>query len=196
MSARGRPFLRERQGKVQKQCRLQRSGQHLAPVDRPVEGVEFARVIERVQNKRGQAKDVKVRGARSRPPPEQDIQADGKVYQRNQPQSLVLGCGRRPPDTTDAWMGTPERIQQSSPPAARHRRQPIAGSGKRCAESERLLAAVEQSPALMPARSPGPSFSTRCAFEAAGGFDPVHRVGGQGKRAFFGKIQGSKNCSR
>ena len=77
---------------MQKQRRLQRLGQDLAPVDGPVKGIEFAGVIERIQDKRGQAKDVKVSRARSRPPPEEDIETDGKVNQRNEPQALVLAA--------------------------------------------------------------------------------------------------------
>ena len=89
---RGRAFLREGQGKVQKEGRLQCQGHDSAPVNGPVEGIEFARVAERVKNKGSQAKDVKMCGARSSPPPEKHIQADRKVNQRNQPQSLVAAA--------------------------------------------------------------------------------------------------------
>ena len=89
MTARGWPFFWKSQRKMQEERRLQGLGDNLAPVDGPIEGVEFTRVVERVKNKRSQAKNVKMSGARGRPPPEEHIQADGKVNQRNQPQSLV-----------------------------------------------------------------------------------------------------------
>jgi hypothetical protein len=76
-------------GKVEKERRLQGLGNDLAPVNRPVEGIEFTRVVERVQNKRSQAEDIKVRGPRSCPAAEQHIKSNRKVNQRNQPQSLV-----------------------------------------------------------------------------------------------------------
>ena len=111
VAARGRPLLWKRQRKVQKERRLQRLGQDPAPVDGPVKGVEFARVVERIKDKRGQAKDVKVSRPGSRPPPEEDIEADGKVNQRNEPQALVLAAvgGLK---KTDAWMGTPDRTSR------------------------------------------------------------------------------------
>src|SRR6202020_3555165 len=89
VAARGWPFFWKSERKMQEERRLQGLGDNLAPIDGPIKGVEFTRVVERVKNKRCQAKNVKMGGARGRPPPEEHIQADRKVNQCNQPQSLV-----------------------------------------------------------------------------------------------------------
>ena len=194
MAARGRPFLREGQGKVQKQRRLQRSGQHLAPVDGPVEGIEFAGVIERIQDKRGQAKHVKVSRARSRPPPEQDIQADRKVHQRNQPQSLVLAAvGFRQEDRgVDGDARSNQEVVHSSPDT---RGKPLPGE-ERDARSGNLIGRHQQIAGLDAGPFAGPILQHPLRLETAGSFDPGNRVRGQGKGAFFGKIQGRKNRGR
>src|SRR5271170_8059397 len=77
---------------MQKERRLQRLGQDPAPVNGPVKAIEFAGVVERIQDKRGQTKDVKVSRPRSGPPPEEDIEANRKVDQRDEPQTLVLAA--------------------------------------------------------------------------------------------------------
>ena len=55
-----------------------------------------------------------------------------------------------------------------------------------------LLAAVSRSPALIPGPLAGAIFQYPLRLETAGRFYPGNQVGGQGKGAFFGKIQATQ----
>ncbi len=81
--------LREGQRKVQEQRRLQQPRDYVGPVHNPVEVVELAGVVERIENERYQAENVEVRALGRSPASQQDIQADAQVNQRDQPQSAV-----------------------------------------------------------------------------------------------------------
>ena len=59
------PLLREAEREMQKERRLQRLGQHIRPEDGPVQRVELAGVLERVEGERDQAEEIEVGGARS-----------------------------------------------------------------------------------------------------------------------------------
>ncbi len=89
------PPLREGQHEVQEQRRLQHPGNHVAPVNAPVERVKFSRVVERIEDERDQAENIKMRRTGRRPPAQQNIHADAQVDQRDQPQPIVEGSVRR-----------------------------------------------------------------------------------------------------
>ena len=80
---------------MQKQRRLQRFGQHIEPEDGPVQRVELAGVLERVQGEGDQAEEVEVGGARGRPAAEENIDADGQVDQADEAQSLLQAAVQR-----------------------------------------------------------------------------------------------------
>src|ERR1700679_2676851 len=104
---------------MQKQRRLQRLSQDLAPVDCPVKCIELAGVIERIQDKRGQAKDVKVGCPRSRPPPEENIEPDRQVNQRDEPETLILASvgGLQQNGCVDGNPGTDQGVVDVPPGA-------------------------------------------------------------------------------
>ena len=77
----------EAQGKMHEQRRLQRVRDDVRPENRPVERIELARILQRVQRKRNQAEQVKMRGARGGPAPEQNVDADGKIDQADDPKA-------------------------------------------------------------------------------------------------------------
>ena len=81
--------FREAGREVEKERRLKRPGGDVSPVDDLVEGVQLARVLEGVENKRGEAEDVEVRGFRSGPPAKQDIDADHQVDRGYEAEALV-----------------------------------------------------------------------------------------------------------
>src|SRR5207237_3664253 len=74
---------------MQEQSRLEEPRDYIAPVNRLVKLIKFSRVLERIENERDQTEDVKVRGTRCGPAPQQDIHSNAKIDQRDQPQPLV-----------------------------------------------------------------------------------------------------------
>jgi hypothetical protein len=50
MLAHNLAFFRERQNEVEKQGGLQYSGGDVAPIDQPIEIIQFARVFKRISN--------------------------------------------------------------------------------------------------------------------------------------------------
>ena len=87
----GREVVGEADRKVQKERRLERRCGHVAPVNDPVEGVEFAGVTEGVQDERNQAEDVKMDRLGSRPAPEEDVDSDTEIDKRDEPEALIDG---------------------------------------------------------------------------------------------------------
>src|ERR1700720_2941233 len=81
--------FREGQYEVQKERGLQKPGDFIGPEDAPVESVELADVVQRVEDERYQAEDVKVSGAHGSPAPQQHVKANAQVDERNQPQPIV-----------------------------------------------------------------------------------------------------------
>ena len=151
---------------MQKQRRLQRLSQDLAPVDGPVKSIEFAGVIERIQDKRGQAKDVKVSRPGSRPAPEEDIEADGKVNQRNEPQTLVLAAvgGLQQNRCVDGNARTDQQVVDV-PPGAHSK--PLMGQ-ERYARRGHVIGRNQQIPGLDPGPLAGAIFQHPLGLETAG----------------------------
>ena len=77
---------------MQEQRRLQHPGDDVAPVDRPVEVVQLAGVLERIRDERDQAENVEMRGAWRRPAAQQNVNTDAQINQGNQPQRIVQGA--------------------------------------------------------------------------------------------------------
>ncbi len=71
---------------MQKQRRLQRLSQHIAPENGPVQGVQLAGVLERVEGEGNQAEEVEVSGARGCPAAEENVDADGQVDEADEAQ--------------------------------------------------------------------------------------------------------------
>ncbi len=74
---------------MQEQCGLQGTGDNGAPVHGPVEGVELACVEQCVKREREKAEDIKVGSVGGGPTPEQDIQPDTEVDERDTPHAVV-----------------------------------------------------------------------------------------------------------
>ena len=74
---------------MQKDRRLKDRRDYVTPVDRPVKFVQLAGVLERVGNERHQAEDVEVRRARRGPAPQQYVNSDAEINQRDQPEPIV-----------------------------------------------------------------------------------------------------------
>src|SRR6266571_525966 len=83
--------FRESEHEVQEQRRLQQPGDHVRPVNCPIEVVQLAGVLESVEDKRHQAENVKVSGFGRRPTTQQNIQPYSQIDQRDQSQSKVEG---------------------------------------------------------------------------------------------------------
>ena len=80
---------------MQEHRRLQYPGNDIAPVDDPVEVVEFSGVVERVRDKRNYAENIEVRRTCRRPPSQQYVQADPQIDQRDETQIVVQRAVRR-----------------------------------------------------------------------------------------------------
>src|SRR5580700_3730671 len=110
MLAHGLAFFREGQNEVQKQGWLQHACGNVAPINRPVEIVQLARVFERVGNEGDEAENIEVRGSGSSPAAQQDVEADAQIDQSNQPQPVVEGALRRNQDDAGIkWDRLPEQ---------------------------------------------------------------------------------------
>ena len=110
MSAHHLSLLWEGENEMQEQSRLQHSGGDVPPIDRPVEIVQLAGVLEGIGDKRNQAKDVEVRGPGSSPPAEQNVEADAQVDEGNQPQPIIeRTLGRNQDDAGIERNGLPEQ---------------------------------------------------------------------------------------
>ena len=72
-------FLGEAEGKMQKERRLQGIQPARSPEDDPVERIERAGVLERIEGEGDQAEEVEVGGARRCPAAEENVDADGQV---------------------------------------------------------------------------------------------------------------------
>ena len=179
---------------MEEQRRLQRSGQNPAPVDSPVKAVQLAGVVKRVKNKRGQAKDVKMSRTRSGPPPEQDVESDGEIDQRNQPQTLVLAAIRRFNNhrCMDRNARPDEEVVHMAPGAGS---KPLPGQ-VRDAGSTNTIGRNQQIPGLDPCSIRRPVDRDPLRLQTARRFLPNHQVCSLRIRAFFGKVQGGKNRGR
>ena len=91
------PLLWKGQDKMQKQRGLEQAGDDIAPVNAPIESVEFSGVVERIKNKRSQTENIKMQRTGRSPAPQQHIQADSKIDCRYQPQPDVerTFCGNQ-----------------------------------------------------------------------------------------------------
>ena len=74
---------------MQKERGLQRAGDNGGPVNRPVQGVQPARVPKGVHDEREETEDVEVGGVGRGPASEQNVQADAEIDHRNQPHARV-----------------------------------------------------------------------------------------------------------
>ena len=83
------PPFGKRQNKVQEQGRLQDPGNDIAPVNYPIEVIQFAGVLERIGDERNQAENIEVRGSGCGPATQQDVDADAQVNQGNQAQRII-----------------------------------------------------------------------------------------------------------
>src|SRR6202158_153141 len=81
---------RKYQCKVEEQSRSQQARDNLRPINFPVKRVQLSTEMERPENERDQAKDVKMHGARSVPSADENEQADEQVKQAYDAQ-VVLG---------------------------------------------------------------------------------------------------------
>src|SRR5690348_4174119 len=72
---------------------LQQQCNHVAPINRPVERVQFAAVVKTIKNKRNQAENVEVNRTRRVPSSHKNKQSDKKVKQRRNPQVVFKGRG-------------------------------------------------------------------------------------------------------
>src|SRR5258708_3844682 len=82
------PF-REGQYEVQEQRWLQQPRDLIRPEDGPVKSIELAGIVQRVENERYQAENVKMRGTDRRPAPQQYIKPNAQVDEGDQPQPVV-----------------------------------------------------------------------------------------------------------
>ncbi len=87
--------LRKGEREVQEQRRLQQPRDDVRPVNDPVEVVQLAGVVERVEDERDQAENVEVRALGRGPAAQQDVKADAEIHQRDQPQPGIERAVRR-----------------------------------------------------------------------------------------------------
>src|SRR5215510_13152944 len=73
MAPHGETPLGEGQYEVQEQGRLQQPRDFVAPIDVPVELVEFSGVVEAVEDEGNEAENVEVSRSGCSPPPEKDV---------------------------------------------------------------------------------------------------------------------------
>src|SRR5208283_516052 len=104
---------------MQKQRRLQQPGDDVGPIDNPIEVVQFAGVMEGIEDERDEAEDVKVRALGRSPAPEQNVDADAEIDQRDEPQPRVeRAIGGYENDGSVEWYTLPnQRILGFGPDA-------------------------------------------------------------------------------
>ena len=73
--------FRKDQGEMDEQRGLDEPGGRVAPVDDPVEGIQFAAVVEAVKNERNQTENIEMDGAGRVPAADENEQADEKIEQ-------------------------------------------------------------------------------------------------------------------
>ncbi len=73
------PLFRKGQNKMQEECWLQKPSSDVDPVDCPIEIVQLSGVLERIEDKRHQAENVKVSRARRGPAPQENIDSNAEV---------------------------------------------------------------------------------------------------------------------
>src|SRR5450755_3668458 len=85
------PPFRKGQYEMQEQSRLQQPGNFIGPQHGPIETVELADIMQRVEDERDQAENVKMRGTDGRPTPHQHVESNAQVDEGDQPQPIVHG---------------------------------------------------------------------------------------------------------
>src|SRR5258708_36802247 len=78
------PF-REGQYEVQEKRWLQQPRALIRPDDGPVKSIELAGIVQRAENERYQAENVKMRGTDHRPAPQQYIKPTAELHEADQP---------------------------------------------------------------------------------------------------------------
>src|SRR5438132_5385957 len=78
---------------MEQQCRHKKASHNLRPVNFPVKSVQLSAEMERPENKGNQAKHIKVHGARSVPPADENEQTDEQIKQANDAQIIFRGQG-------------------------------------------------------------------------------------------------------
>src|ERR1700730_2466939 len=71
---------------VHQQSGLQQQRNDVAPIDGPVKRIQLAAVMEAVEHKRDQAKNVEMNGSRCVPAAKKNKKADEEIEQRRDPQ--------------------------------------------------------------------------------------------------------------
>ncbi len=79
------------QRKMQQQRRSEQTCYDARPIDFQIEGVQLAAKVERTNNKGNQAKNIKMHGARSVPPPRKDEQANEEIQKSDNAQIIFNG---------------------------------------------------------------------------------------------------------
>src|SRR5208282_5433511 len=75
--------FREDQSEMQQQCRHHHLRQDFDPIDFVIEGVQLSAVVEREENERDEAENIKVHGARRVPAARKNEKADEEIDQAN-----------------------------------------------------------------------------------------------------------------
>jgi len=88
------PLLRKAEREMQEQSRLQSLGGNVRPEDGPVQSVEGAGVLQRIERERDQAEKIKVRGARCAPAPEKYVKTDDEVDKSDDAQAKLQAAVR------------------------------------------------------------------------------------------------------
>ena len=83
--------VREGDGEVEEERGLEEGREDFRPVDDLVEGVEFAGVLEGVEDEGGEAEDVEVGGFGCGPAAEEDVEADAEVDEGDEAEAVVDG---------------------------------------------------------------------------------------------------------
>ena len=99
-----RSSLGEGQCEMQEQRWLQQPGHHVRPVNDPVKVVQFAGVVEGVEDERHQTENVEVCALGCGPASQQDVQPNPEVHQRDHSQTVVQSAvGRRQNQRSFNW---------------------------------------------------------------------------------------------
>src|SRR5207249_12215456 len=89
------PLFRKGQNKMQEECWLQKPSSDVDPVDCPIEIDQLSGVLERIEDKRHQAENVKVSRSRRGPPPQENIDSNAEVDEGDSPQPAIQRAIRR-----------------------------------------------------------------------------------------------------
>ena len=184
--------LAEAEREMQEKRGLQRCGLDVGPVDGEIKSIQFACVLEGIEDEGHQAEDVKVGRLRRGPPSEEDIETDGEIDETDEALELKIGAIgglENDADVDGDGLGPVGGLAEDGVGGVA----PDAGAvhliGRRRDHGSRRTVDGGEDVALADAGFIGSGAGgDDVSFEAALGFDPAGAIGGSGVVALLDQV--------